>query len=733
MSRRICFVLLCAAVFPYGAYSQAVNAGGVVNAGSNQTPVAPGSVITIYGTKLAGASAGALSVPLPLSLGGTTVVVNGTLLAPLFYVSPGQVNAQLPFETPPGTATVSVNGSAPVSFPVAATAPGIFVYGSNRAVVINPDLSVNSPEHPAAGNTVVTVYMTGQGAVDPLVPTGTSAPGNPLALPVAPVTATIGGHPAEVKFAGLTPGGVALFQVNLLIPQSVTGDLPLVVSVGGVPSNAPLIAVSGDGRPVSTVVRTMVYHQLTSLPDNGPDNRSSTVISGDGKVIAYTYAPGSTKSVNKIYMMNFDGSGDHLVDSYVPGWNSGSILDISDDGTKLVSTEGRQIRIVDRGAVQTLITVDAVISGLKISGDGRRVFFLVHRDGYVTGGSKPVPIQRGLYVMGADGSGARQIVGPNAVAGLFGTTVSDSISPEFTVTGNAANHSLSASRDGSFIAFGARKRAGYGPDAIFGVKADGSGLHLILGPVPYVGHLAMSADGSKVLYDTTSSDFVVETGVVNFDGGGRRALRHDGLGNSPGVQLNADGSLALAFDILYSTDGSGALQLTTSYNSLTRGNPVMNSNATRFVYSFVPPGTYSIGLSQLASLEINPLSLGAAPAISSPSVDPPYAVAGGSAKSTASVTVSPHDNVIAVSYAILDDGLVEDSANGDAFLVDNGTQGDRAVEDGVFTSNNIIAASRSPEGIRLLRLFAQVFDAKKWRHATLIDVTPFAVVLKPAK
>ena len=732
MSRRICLLLVCAAVFPHSAYSQAVNAGGVVNAGGNQTPVAPGSVITIYGTKLAAASAGAQSVPLPLTLGGAAVVVNGTLNAPLFYVSSGQINAQLPFETPAGTATLSVNGSSPVSFPVAATAPGIVVYGSNRAVVINRDGAVNSPERPAAGNTVVTVYMTGQGAVNPPVPTGTSAPGNPLSRPVAPVTATIGGQPAEVKFAGLTPGGVGLFQVNLLVPPSATGDLPLVVSVGGVASNAPLIAVSGDGRPVSTVVRTMAYHQLTALPDNGPDNRSSTVISGDGKVIAYTNAPGSTKSVHKIYMMNFDGTGD-LVDSYVPGWNSGSILDISDDGTKLVSTEGKQIRIVDRGAVQTLITVDAVISGLKISGDGRRVFFLVHREGDVTGGSKPVHIQRGLYVMGADGAGARQIVGPNAVAALFGATVSDSISPEFTCTGNAANHCLSASRDGSLIAFGARKRAGYGPDAIFGVKVDGSGLHFILGPVPYVGHLAMSADGSKVLYDTTSSDFVVETGVINFDGGGQKALRHDGLGNSPGVQLSADGSLALAFDILYNTDGSGALQLTTSYNSLTRGNPVMNANATRFVYSFVPPKTYSIGLSQLASMEINPLSLGAAPAISSPSVDPPYAVAGGSAKSTAAVAVSPHDNVIAVSYAILDDGLVEDSANGDVFLMDDGTQGDRAVEDGIFTSNNIFAASRSPEGTRLLRLFAQVFDGNKWRHATLIDVTPFAVVLQAPK
>src|ERR1019366_5508793 len=133
---------------------------------------------------------------------------------------------------------------------------------------------------------------------------------------------------------------------------------------------------------------------------------------------------------------------------------------------------------------------------------------------------------------------------------------------------NAANHSLSVTQDGSHIVFGAQRVAQDGPDAIFGVNLDGSGLHFALDPVHSVGHLAMSANALKVLYDIWDGH-VVATGVVNFDGTGRLPLRTDGLGNSPGVQLTADGSQALAFDILYNTDGSGALQLSTTFNPLT--------------------------------------------------------------------------------------------------------------------------------------------------------------------
>jgi hypothetical protein len=208
-------------------------------------------------------------------------------------------------------------------------------------------------------------------------------------------------------FAGLTPGYIGLFQVNLRIPSLASGDFPLVISVGTARSNAPMVAVSSPGGPALSVVRTMAYHQLTALPDNGPDYRTSTVISGNGAVIAYTYSP---PSGNHIYTMNFDGSGQREVDTYKSLCSCGPILDISDDGSKVVSTDELQIRLADKGAVAPLLTVDTFIMGLKMEGDGRRIFFLISRDGNILSNGKAVaPIQRGLYVMGADGSGLRQI------------------------------------------------------------------------------------------------------------------------------------------------------------------------------------------------------------------------------------------------------------------------------------------------------------------------------------
>jgi hypothetical protein len=159
----------------------------------------------------------------------------------------------------------------------------------------------------------------------------------------------------------------------------------------------------------------------------------------------------------------------------------------------------------------------------------------------------------------------------------------------------------------------------------------------------------------------------------------------------------------------------------------------MNGAATRFVYSFVPPGTYSQGLTQLATAEIDPAGLGSAPAVINPAVTPAYAVAGGSVRGTVSTGVSPFDHVIGVNYSIICNGLLEELVNGDIFLVDNATAGDKVAGDGTFTLNNVIAKSSATPGARLLRLFAQVSDAAGLRHGTLVDLTPFSVVLPPPK
>src|SRR5204862_1649408 len=188
--------------------------------------------------------------------------------APLFFVSPSQINAQLPYEIQPGPAAlvVTVNGvsSAQASFIVSVSAPAIIVYGGNRAVALTQDPGLNGPDRPALVGSAITVFMVGQGPVDSPVTSGAGSPANPVAQPLLPITATIGGRPADVLFAGLLPGAVGLFQVDLRIPILAAGDFPLIITIGDASSKPALIAVSTPGQAAraSSIVRTIAYHQL---------------------------------------------------------------------------------------------------------------------------------------------------------------------------------------------------------------------------------------------------------------------------------------------------------------------------------------------------------------------------------------------------------------------------------------------------------------------------------------
>jgi uncharacterized protein (TIGR03437 family) len=233
----------------------AISYGGVANGSSGTAAtwspdvtgaVSPGSFVTVYGSHFAAAPTQAPSVNLPLSLGGVTVRVNGQP-APLFYADSGQVNLQLPFETAPGLATVVVTSpSGPSSLAwirVAPAAPGITVFGANRAAVLNQDNTVNLPSNAAAARQSISIYLTGIGPLDTPVATGQPAPTSTLVRATSQVTVTIGGAYAPVSFAGLSPGATGLAQINATVPNVPPGDYDIVVTVGGVASNSALITV----------------------------------------------------------------------------------------------------------------------------------------------------------------------------------------------------------------------------------------------------------------------------------------------------------------------------------------------------------------------------------------------------------------------------------------------------------------------------------------------------------
>ncbi len=224
-----------------------VSAGGLVNAASFSHTVAPGSIASVFGTNYANSNIGASVKPLPDTLGNVSITVNN-VAAPLIFVGQFQANFQIPFETQPGTATVVVtsNGiaSQAATVNVTAEAPGIFVTGTNQAVALNADNTVADSTHPAKVGSVVVMYVTGLGALDHPLQTGSPASNDPVSNATVVPTATLGGVNAVVQFAGMSPGFVGLGQINLMIPKLAKGSYPVVIKQGAQISNNPVMSVT---------------------------------------------------------------------------------------------------------------------------------------------------------------------------------------------------------------------------------------------------------------------------------------------------------------------------------------------------------------------------------------------------------------------------------------------------------------------------------------------------------
>ncbi len=226
------------------------NIASVINAASllpdNATvlpkgAVAPGEIVTLFGT----------------DFGTSTPTVNfGTSTAPVLYSSNCQINAVVPFEVNPGIATlVTVQSGSqllgPIKLPVVAAVPGIFTTsdsGSGQAAVLNQDGTVNSASNAAPRGSVVSVYLTGVGALSPPLGDGLLGPlSPPFPAPVATISATIGGAlNATVTFAGQAPGLIAgLTQVNIQIPENapVGPAIAIAISAGDFTSQSATIAV----------------------------------------------------------------------------------------------------------------------------------------------------------------------------------------------------------------------------------------------------------------------------------------------------------------------------------------------------------------------------------------------------------------------------------------------------------------------------------------------------------
>jgi uncharacterized protein (TIGR03437 family) len=208
--------------------------------------LAPGTIVAIYGQNLAAAAAQPTTIPLPTAFNGTLVIVGG-MEAPLYYVSPTQVNAQIPFELQPGSqydVIVSANGALTNSQPIqlSAAAPGLAAFSNGMLIAQHSDGTLVSQTSPAMAGEYLVAYLAGLGDTTVPVASGTASPSSPLAQPSAAPVLTIDGGQYPILFAGLTPGLVGLYQMNFQVPADLpAGNITIAVSQDGQSSNQTVL------------------------------------------------------------------------------------------------------------------------------------------------------------------------------------------------------------------------------------------------------------------------------------------------------------------------------------------------------------------------------------------------------------------------------------------------------------------------------------------------------------
>jgi uncharacterized protein (TIGR03437 family) len=231
--------------------SPVVTADGILNTFNpvRGAPLSPGMIVEIYGTALAGGTATPTleGGKVPIDVNNVSVIIGG-LRAPLFFLSPDQINALIPYELAAGDQQLLLVRSnraysVPTIVSLASRQPGLLARnGAVQAVDGGGQLITSA--NPARRGGVAILFMVGLGPTNPPVASADPAPANPLARLVETPRVTVGGRPVDLLFAGLAPGFAGLYQLNVQLPADLaTGDQELVVTQGGVESNRATLPV----------------------------------------------------------------------------------------------------------------------------------------------------------------------------------------------------------------------------------------------------------------------------------------------------------------------------------------------------------------------------------------------------------------------------------------------------------------------------------------------------------
>ncbi len=213
-------------------------------------PLAPNTVAQVFGSNLASATASPGVVPLVTTFNGTSMIIGGQE-APLYFVSPNQLTVQIPPELAPNrqyAAVVSANNALtlPDIITLVAVQPGMAAFADGGIIAQHgTDFSLVDANRPAKPGEALIIYLVGMGATSPAVASAQLAPNaEPLARATTQPTMTVDGQPATIFFAGLTPQGIGLYQINFAVPTAArTGSLDVVVTQGETTANIAKLPV----------------------------------------------------------------------------------------------------------------------------------------------------------------------------------------------------------------------------------------------------------------------------------------------------------------------------------------------------------------------------------------------------------------------------------------------------------------------------------------------------------
>lgn len=203
--------------------------------------LAPNTIATIYGTNLSFdtvvAGNNVIGATLPESLDGVTVVVQG-LIAPLFFVSPTQINFLVPYDLTAGAVTLFVAHQAlagpVVQIQLNSTAPGFFQF-NNLVIATHLNGSLLSAAAPGSGGEIIVIYIAGLGRVSPDTTSGKLANSAASIVAKAQTQVLLAGvacPQSNILYVGLAPGFAGLYQINLVVPPLTPANPEVRVQVG---------------------------------------------------------------------------------------------------------------------------------------------------------------------------------------------------------------------------------------------------------------------------------------------------------------------------------------------------------------------------------------------------------------------------------------------------------------------------------------------------------------------